>query len=160
MFERILNATLPSSSLHLHQTLVTFPGIFGNIPRNFWRHFLDCLGIFTGMFGNISWNVRRHSPEYSIPSIPRILFPVHVFLVLYIAEARSNLCTLVFSTNMIESLNVFVTLLQLFIDQEQSVHFGEGKSPFSFKGLMFNPKTAVGQFDPPPPLWFFEKYIF
>ena len=59
------------------------------------------------MFGNISRNVRRHSPEYNIPPIPRILFPVHVFLVLYIAEAQSNLCTLVFSTNVIEIVKRF-----------------------------------------------------
>ena len=107
MFERILNATLPNSSLHLHQTLVTFPGIFGNIIRNFCRHSPDCLRIFSGMFGNISRNVWQHSPEFNIPPIPRILFHVHVFLVIYTAKARSNLCTLVFSTNMTEIVKRF-----------------------------------------------------
>ena len=41
------------------------------------------------MFGDIPWNVWRHSPEYNIPPIPRvprIPFPVPVFLVLYIAD--------------------------------------------------------------------------
>ena len=41
------------------------------------------------MFGDIPRNVSRHSPEYSIPPIPRvprIPFPVPVFLVLYIAQ--------------------------------------------------------------------------
>ena len=129
MFHRILNGTLPNNSLPLHQTLLTFPGIFGNIPWNFWRHSPDCLGIFPGMFGDISqnvWghsleclatfpgmfgdisrNIWRHSPEYNILPILRIPLPVPVLLVLYIAEARPNLCTLVFSTNMIEIVKSF-----------------------------------------------------
>ena len=39
------------------------------------------------MFGDIPWNVWRHSLEYNIPPIPRvprISFPVPVFLFLYI----------------------------------------------------------------------------
>ena len=54
MFDRILNATLPSNSLHLHQKLTTFSGMFGEIPP--------------------------------IPCVPRISFPVPVFLILYIAS--------------------------------------------------------------------------
>ena len=34
MFGRILNATLPTNSLHLHQKLAKFPGMFEDIPRN------------------------------------------------------------------------------------------------------------------------------
>ena len=44
--------------------------------------------IFPGMFADIPRNIWRHSPEYNIPPIPRvprIPFPVPVFLVLYIA---------------------------------------------------------------------------
>ena len=45
-------------------------------------------GDISKMFGDIPRNVWRHSPEYNIPPIPRvprIPFPVPVFLVLYIA---------------------------------------------------------------------------
>ena len=90
--------------------LVTFPRIFDDIPRNVLRHSLECLGTFPRMFediprnvqhspeclmtfprifGDIPRNVWRHSPEYNIPPIPRvprIPFPVPVFLVLYIAR--------------------------------------------------------------------------
>ena len=34
IFDRILNETLPNNSLHLHQKFATFPGMFGEIPRN------------------------------------------------------------------------------------------------------------------------------
>ena len=63
----------------------TFPGMFRYIPRNVWRYSPECLTAFPGMFGYISRNVWRHSPEYNIPPIPRVPFPVPVFLVLYIA---------------------------------------------------------------------------
>ena len=63
MFNRILNAILPNNSLHLHQTLATFPGMFGDIPRHVWQHSLECLATFPRMFGDIPWNVWRHSPE-------------------------------------------------------------------------------------------------
>ena len=62
--------------------------MFGGIPRDVWRHFPECLVTFHGIFGDIPRNVWRHSSEYIIPPIPRIpciLFPVPVFLVLYIA---------------------------------------------------------------------------
>ena len=54
--------------------------MFGNIPR---------------MFNNIPQNVWRDSLEYNIPpisSVPRIQFPVSVFLVLDIAltELKTN----------------------------------------------------------------------
>ena len=68
--------------------LRTFPEMFNDIPRNVWRHSLECLATFPGMFEDIPRNVWRHSPEYNIPPVPRvhcILFPVPVFLVLYIA---------------------------------------------------------------------------
>ena len=64
MFDRILNATLPSNDLPLHQKLATFPGMFGDIPSNI-----------------------TISP---VPRVPRIPFPVPVFLVLYIALKKLN----------------------------------------------------------------------
>ena len=76
MFHRILNATLP------------FTPKIGSIPWNVWRRSPEFLIKFPGMFSNIPRNVWRHSPEYNIPPIPRvprIPFPVPVFLVLYIA---------------------------------------------------------------------------
>ena len=57
-----------------------------NVPRNVWRHSPECLAAFRGMFYDIPRNVWRHSPEYNIPPIPRIPFPVPVFLFLYIAD--------------------------------------------------------------------------
>ena len=92
------------------------PRNVGNIPRNVWRHSpeslaalprmfedispgylvtfpLESLAIFPGMFSNIHRNVWQHSPdvwqhslEYNISPIPRIPFPVPVFLVLYKAK--------------------------------------------------------------------------
>ena len=73
---------------HSPECLRTFPGMFGDIPRNVWGHSPECLATFPGMFEDIPRNVWRHSPEYNIPPIPRvprIPFPVPVFLVLYIA---------------------------------------------------------------------------
>ena len=46
----------------------------------------ECLATFPGMFYDIPRNVWRHSLEYNIPPIPRvprIPFPVPVFLFLY-----------------------------------------------------------------------------
>ena len=64
MFNMILNATLPNNSLHLHQTLAIFPGMFGDIPRNVWHHspeclrtVPECLTTFPKMFGDILRNV-------------------------------------------------------------------------------------------------------
>ena len=68
--------------------LRTFPVIFGDIPWNVWRHSPECLRRFPGMFGDIPRNVWGCSPEYNIPPIPRvprIPFPIPVFLFLYIA---------------------------------------------------------------------------
>ena len=66
----------------------TFARIFGDIPRNIWRHSPECLVTFPQMFEDIPRNVWQHSLEYNIspiPHVPRIPFPVPVFLVLYIA---------------------------------------------------------------------------
>ena len=84
---------------HSPEYLATFPGIFGDIPwnicedipRNVWGHSRECLATFLGMFEGIPRNVWPHSPKYSIPPIPRvprIPFPVPVFLVLYIASTK------------------------------------------------------------------------
>ena len=70
--------------------------MFGEIPRNVWRHSPECLKTFPKcfmtfpeMFGVISRNAWRHFPEYDISPIPRfphIPFPAAVFLVLYIVD--------------------------------------------------------------------------
>ena len=50
----IVNATLANNSLHLHQKLATFPGMFEDIPQNGWQHSLKCLRhIFVCWFGEI-----------------------------------------------------------------------------------------------------------
>ena len=71
---------------HSPECLRTFPDIFGNIPRNVWRHSPEYLGhssecftTFPGMFGNIPRNIK-----FPIPHVPRISFRVPIFLVLYI----------------------------------------------------------------------------
>ena len=82
---------------HSSECLRTFPGMFGE-PRNVWGHSPECLRAFPWMFGHIPRNVWGHSPEYSIPRIPRVLripFPVPVFLVLYIAQINRYWCTLI-----------------------------------------------------------------
>ena len=84
----------------------TFPGMFCNIPWNVWRHSPECFTTFPRMFRDIPRNVLRnfpecfatfpgmflrHSLEYNIPPIPRvprISFPVPVFLFLYIAVLK------------------------------------------------------------------------
>ena len=73
---------------HSPECLSTFPGMFEDIPRNFCRHSPECFRTFLRMFGDIPQNVWGHSPECNIPPIlrvPRIPFPVPVFLVLHIA---------------------------------------------------------------------------
>ena len=103
MFGRTLNTTLPSNSLLLHQKLAIFPRMFGEIPRNVWGHSPECLAAFPGMFNNIPHNVWGHFSKCLVifpgmfgdipqnitfppfPRVPRIPFPVPVFLVLYIA---------------------------------------------------------------------------
>ena len=57
MLDKILNATLLKNSLHLHQTLATFPSIFGDIPEIFWGYFPECLATFSGIFGDFPQNV-------------------------------------------------------------------------------------------------------
>ena len=77
------------------ESLRTFPGMFGDIPQNIWGDSPECLATFPRIFYDIPQNVWRHSPEYNIPPIPRvlrILFPVPVFLFLYIAN-RANIPT-------------------------------------------------------------------
>ena len=81
---------------HSPEYLVAFRGMFDDIlrnlddiPRNIWRHSPECLRIFPRMFSNIPRNVWRNPREYNIPPIPpvpRIPFPVPVFLVSCIAE--------------------------------------------------------------------------
>ena len=47
-----------------------------------------CFTTCRRLFSNILWIFRGHSPEYNIPPIPRvprIPFPIPVFLILYIA---------------------------------------------------------------------------
>ena len=61
------------------ECLRIFPGMFGNIPQNAWRYSPECLATFPGIY---------HSP---IPQIPRIQFPVPVFLVLYIAQSNLSI---------------------------------------------------------------------
>ena len=75
--------------------LATFPWMFEDISQSVWGRSPECCATFPGMFGDIPRNIWQHSPEYNIPPIPqvhRILFPVPVFLVLYIAFT-SFLCT-------------------------------------------------------------------
>ena len=95
MFDRIVNVTQPNNYVPLHQKLATSPGMFGDIARNFWWHSPEYLETLPGMFGDIPRNAWRHSPEDNIPPIPRvprIPFPVPIFLVLYIAFwKRSNI---------------------------------------------------------------------
>ena len=76
------------------ECLATFPGMFGDIPRNVWGHSPEYMATFPGMFGDILRNFWWHSPEYNIlpiPRVPRIPFPVPVFLVLYIAPKSSHI---------------------------------------------------------------------
>ena len=93
-FPRIFYDSPQNIGWHSPECLATFPGIFGDIPRNVWRHSPECLATFPGIFGDIPRNVWRHSPEYNIlpiPRVPRIPFPVPVFLVLYIAPKSSHI---------------------------------------------------------------------
>ena len=54
--------------------------MYGGIPRNDWQRPRECLG----MFEDIPRDIWRHPLEYDIPRVPRIPFPVPVFLVLYL----------------------------------------------------------------------------
>ena len=101
-FRRIFN-NIPRNLLqHSPESLITFPGIFQNIPLNLLEHFPESSRAFSGM---LKW---EHSPESSkrfprilvdiprVPCIPRIPFPVPVFLVLDIAgkkRVHSPFCT-------------------------------------------------------------------
>ena len=83
---------------HSPEYLATFPGIFGDIPQNVRGNSPECLATFPRMFEDIPKNVWPHSPEYNIlpiPCDPRIPFPVPVFLVLYIAKFQ---CPLILNT--------------------------------------------------------------
>ena len=72
---------------HSPECFTTFPRMFRDIPWNLWGHSLECLATFPRMFYNISQNVWlwQHSPEYNIPPIPCIPFPIPLFLFLHIA---------------------------------------------------------------------------
>ena len=74
---------------HSPESFWTFPGIFSNIPRNLLEHSPESWWTFPGILLSIPRNLVEHSPESSwafpgmlIPRIPRIPFPVPVFLVL------------------------------------------------------------------------------
>ena len=110
MFDRILNATLPFTPKFATfpgmfrrspEYLATFAGMFGDIPQNIWWHSPECLVTFPDIFGDIPQNIWWNSPEclatfpglyniLPIPRVPRIPFPVPVFLVLYIAPLGSS----------------------------------------------------------------------
>ena len=102
VFISLSNTDIPRNAWgHSPEFLAAFPGIFGNIPLNMWGHSLECLTTFPRMFGYIPGNVWRHSREClatfpkclatfsgmsdNIPRVPRIVFPIPEFLVLYIA---------------------------------------------------------------------------
>ena len=80
-FPRIFYDSPQNIGLHCPECLATFPRIFGDIPRNVWGHSPEYMATFPGMFGNIP----------PIPRVPRIPFPVPVFLVLYIAPKSSHI---------------------------------------------------------------------
>ena len=89
-----------------------FPGMFGDIQRNVWRHSPEYLATFSGMFGDIPRNVWGHSPEYNILPIhrvPRIPFPVPVFLVLYIANILLHLHSFFYKNNFIRTRTSYLT---------------------------------------------------
>ena len=93
-FPRIFYDSPQNIGLHCPECLATFPRIFGDIPRNVWGHSPEYMATFPGMFGDILRNFWWHSPEYNIlpiPRVPRIPFPVPVFLVLYIAPKSSHI---------------------------------------------------------------------
>ena len=74
--------------VHSSETFHTFYKMLYNMPQIIFEYSLDFSRTFPRMFGDIPRNVWRHSSEYNIPPIPRvprIPFPVPVFLVLYIA---------------------------------------------------------------------------
>ena len=77
--------------VHDHQyrvLLCTFIRNLSYFPQNVLQHATDYFRIFSGFFEDIPRNVWRYSPEYNIPPIPRvprIPFPIPVFLILYIA---------------------------------------------------------------------------
>ena len=56
---------------HSPKYLATFPGMFGGIPRNIWWHSAECLMTFSGMLDNIPRNIWRHSPE-CLRTFPRM----------------------------------------------------------------------------------------
>ena len=102
-FPRIFYDSPQNIGRHSPECLATFPGIFGDVPRNVWWHSPEYMATFPGIFGDIPRNIWRHSPEClvtfpgmfgnipPIPRVPRIPFPVPVFLVLYIAPKSSHI---------------------------------------------------------------------
>ena len=64
---------------HSSEYLRTFPGMFGDIPRNVFPP--ECFVTFPGMFGDIPRNVWRHSPHSprSLHSVPRSCIPVFIY---------------------------------------------------------------------------------
>ena len=111
---------------HSPECLATFLGMFEDIPRNIWGHSPECLRTFPRMFEDIPRNVWRHSPEYNIPPIPRvprIQFPVLVFLVLYIAPHLVIFLFAYFNSNILYSVHLFCTQCFFAIDLFSNVLF-------------------------------------
>ena len=88
--------------LHSSEIFHTFYKMFYNMPQIIFEYSLGLSRTFPGMFGKpgmFESNLRNfspHSPEYNIPPIsrvpriPRIMSPVPVFLVLYIALDKKD----------------------------------------------------------------------
>ena len=87
----------PKAFIPSTECFTTCPRLFSNILWACRGHSPECLAspeclrAISGIFHHIPRNFSRHSPEYNIPPIsrvphiPRIMSPVPVFLVLYIA---------------------------------------------------------------------------
>ena len=78
--------------VHDHQDrvlLCTFIRTLSYFPHYVLQHAPDYFRIFSGLFENIPEmfnDIPRNITFLSIPRVPRIMFPVPVFLVLYIAH--------------------------------------------------------------------------
>ena len=58
--------------------LATFPGMFGDIPRNVFQLSPKCFATFPGIFGDIPRKITfQHSPRSS-HSVPRSCIPVSI----------------------------------------------------------------------------------
>ena len=92
---RVLLCTFSKTFHTFHRTFYNMLQIIFEYSLDFSKTFPEQSRTFTGMFGDIPMivsdipqNFWRHSQEYNIlpiPRVPCILFPVPVFLVLYIA---------------------------------------------------------------------------